>query len=548
MSSNFLESLGIRKPPVIDALRAAQEGNQELSKFLLKHNSFQEEALEYVLRKAVETSNMFAVRTLLQRGVNPNAPNQHLGHQTFGGDDQLDDIAPIQFALSTDKYEIFYLLRKAGAEVNAEQLEDMISLLSSQAFNDRCHSILMSLMISGHDVSKIGPSALEAAAKGQRLLTCGMFLELGAPINTYGGGGKTALQRSASHGNLVLTQFLVDQGSDINFPAYPDGGRTALQAAAENLDYRTINFLINAGADVKGQPAIRNGVSVIEAFASGSLQALQVRESKVSGLVSMLKHLLSLGAPVNRPEGVGNGVVFCFVRSKSYECVEIVLQAGANIEGRWPQHDSTTGESLRGKTALQQAASDGDLDAFNLLMKHGADVNAPTDDLYGRTALQEATAATSISHSLVEALLSNGAKVNAPPAKRGGITALQGAAAKGEAHIAKILLANGADVNALGSEVDGRSALEIAAEWGRLDMVRLLLDAGAAPNAISGFSRAIELAQKNGNLLVADFLREYENAASAAALQTGVDVGGILELLPTQGFIIPDTEFDDFTL
>jgi ankyrin repeat protein len=115
------------------------------------------------------------------------------------------------------------------------------------------------------------------------------------------------------------------------------------------------------------------------------------------------------------------------------------------------------------------------------------------------------------SKEMVELLLEHGADVNAPPARMYGATSLQFAAIKGLLGIAYLLLENGADVNAPPAEVDGRTALEGAVEHGRIDMVQLLLNAGAniSQDGQSQYENAVRRASENGHHAVRRLLESY---------------------------------------
>jgi ankyrin repeat protein len=160
-----------------------------------------------------------------------------------------------------------------------------------------------------------------------------------------------------------------------------------------------------------------------------------------------------------------------------------------------------------------QVAAEANIEAIQLLLDHGAEINAPPGDEFGRTALQAATSVQNPDRRIVEFLHSRGADVNAGPARKGGVTALQGAAICGDIPIARMLLNYGADVNAAPALEEGRTAVEGAAEHGRLDMVRLLLSQGAKADPVVRFSRAIKLAEENDHLVLADLLREHENVS-----------------------------------
>jgi ankyrin repeat protein len=301
-------------------------------------------------------------------------------------------------------------------------------------------------------------------------------------------------------------QYLIDRGADINFPASDDGGLTALQGAAQGGYTEVVDYLIDTGADVRAAPAKNRGVTVLEAAAwpecngKGSSYYGQF-ERKEGELVSTFKSLLALGAPVNRTNGTSGSVLHRLLRRSRIECVKLALQAGAQIEDREPSRPM--------RTPLQVAVAEGEMEAIQFLLEHGADVNAPAGAEFGRTTLQAATSAEEPDPDIIDLLLLYGADVNSPPATRGGVTALQGAAIRGDIQIVRMLLAHEADVNAAPALEKGRTAVEGAAEYGRLDVMRLLLSVGAKADPVFGFLSAIELAEENGHLALADLLREH---------------------------------------
>ncbi|KAF7136682.1 hypothetical protein CNMCM5793_005960 [Aspergillus hiratsukae] len=103
-----------------------------------------------------------------------------------------------------------------------------------------------------------------------------------------------------------------------------------------------------------------------------------------------------------------------------------------------------------------------------------ADVNGLPSPVRGRTALQEAASSGFV--QLSEYLLAHGADVNAPAAHLGGVTALQGAAIDGDIRIVMMLLLASADVNVAPAIEQGLNSIEAAAGNGRLDTLHLLLN------------------------------------------------------------------------
>ncbi|KAI9739356.1 MAG: hypothetical protein M1834_007569 [Cirrosporium novae-zelandiae] len=110
--------------------------------------------------------------------------------------------------------------------------------------------------------------------------------------------------------------------------------------------------------------------------------------------------------------------------------------------------DDPNSRDFQGWTALQKAclADEGRPKAVaELLIKHGADVNASATYYCGMTALQAACSAGN--KPLVDSLLVCGADIHALPAPWAGRTALQAACEKGAIDIVLALLEHGANVN-----------------------------------------------------------------------------------------------------
>lgn len=134
------------------------------------------------------------------------------------------------------------------------------------------------------------------------------------------------------------------------------------------------------------------------------------------------------------------------------------------------------GEGSLRRTPLQLAVDNGNMEIFNLLVDHGADVNGPA-------------------------------------AFDGGATALQIAAIHGYIGIAQILLDLGADVNQEPAALNGRTALMGAAEHGRIDMLHLLLNRGAlvVGDGEEYYHEAVKLAEGHGHYAAARLLASFRN-------------------------------------
>ena len=130
---------------------------------------------------------------------------------------------------------------------------------------------------------------------------------------------------------------------------------------------------------------------------------------------------------------------------------------------------------LNGRDMLLYDASDrGNLKAVQLLIEHGADVNAQRE--YGLRPLQAASTERHL--DILRLLLGNGANINAQACM--GSTALNLVSTDGELEVVRVLLENGADPN-LASDLG--TPLYHALGRNHLEVARLLLEYGADINA-----------------------------------------------------------------
>jgi hypothetical protein len=152
------------------------------------------------------------------------------------------------------------------------------------------------------------------------------------------------------------------------------------------------------------------------------------------------------------------------------------------------------------KTALDHAVENGNREMVQLLLSHGANVNAV--DEFGRTALMRL--GEDSTSDLVWDLIGAGARVNQKD--ENGETALMAAAYRNNSNLVKELLEAGADVNTAND--DGATALIIAASNGRVNNVRTLILAGANMEARDSQGKnALMHAVENEQRAVIRFLR-----------------------------------------
>ncbi|OHE99308.1 ankyrin repeat and protein kinase domain-containing protein [Colletotrichum orchidophilum] len=155
-----------------------------------------------------------------------------------------------------------------------------------------------------------------------------------------------------------------------------------------------------------------------------------------------------------------------------------------------------------GLTALHLAVFNHSETATEILLNHGADIEATAPD--GRRPLYLAVEQRCL--EVTQTLLRHGA---VPDAEAQGLTPLHAAVLQSDLEMCGLLLEYGADVSARNH--DGREPLFLAVNKGNANIIKLLLDHHADPDSICAEDppTALHLACDNGKLEVIEVLLEY---------------------------------------
>lgn len=164
--------------------------------------------------------------------------------------------------------------------------------------------------------------------------------------------------------------------------------------------------------------------------------------------------LLAAGADVGRKDGFGSAAIH---NAKSANMLKLLIKFGADPNS----------QDASGRTPIVLAVENGSIAALDLLIAHGARVNAPFkgNDLFTR-------AIEARKPEMIEPLLERGADPRFPPTQ-----ALMPLVDSGDVVRAKLLIKHGADANA--QDTNG-PILEKALFRQRWEIVEALLDAGAS--------------------------------------------------------------------
>lgn len=235
------------------------------------------------------------------------------------------------------------------------------------------------------------------------------------------------------------------------------GAEFPLVQAAKNQDTEAVRTLLTEGAGVNRMPP-PGGLTALH-------WAVQWDHAEIADL------LIGSGAEVNAADAYDVTPLTLACINASTGMVQRLLNAGAN-----PNVVQATGE-----TTLMTCARGGVVDAVDLLLARGVDVNA-REATHGQTALM--WAAWEGHTDIVGALIDQGADIDAQTTT--GYTALLLAAREGDEDTTRTLLDVGADINAAAE--DGTTALVVAIIRRHTEYAEFLLNHGADPNLGPGFT------------------------------------------------------------
>jgi uncharacterized protein len=332
--------------------------------------------------------------------------------------------------------------------------------------------------------------------------------------------------RAAMNGDQAAVRTLLEDKADVNAPL-PDG-TTALHWAVRAGDAETVNLLIRGGANANAVD--RYGLTPL-AIASSNADAAMVRK------------LLDAGAGVNSADPNGETVLMTASRTEGgADVVKLLEERGAAVNAR---------EKIAAQTALMWAVRANQPESVQLLLEHGAEVNAHTRT--GKTPERRPPNAGGGSHG--KGIVRGGwPERGVQDPTPGAMTALLYAARDGRLDIARLLVSAGADVNQ--AEANKVTPLLIAIANDHLDVANFLLDHGANVNAADYWGRTPLWTALDVRDL--DYDRSGEQHSDRPSylkmiqrlLDTGANVNArIAEVPPIRRWVLPisDISWVDFT-
>lgn len=415
-------------------------------------------AAESLLADAVEKADRAAIRILLEKRADVNAP-------------QVDGMTALHWAAYQDDFETSKLLVAAGADLKATNRYEVTALsLACQNGNTALIELLLKAGADPNTTLRGGETVLMTAARTGKIGPVKALLARGAQVSAKERRGQTALIWAAADGHTEVVEALIEAGADFRAPL-SDSGFTPLFLAVREGRTEVARALLKAGADVNeavqprratGKSARRGTSPLMLAVENGHfetavalLEAGADANDQRSGFTAL--HALTWVRKPNRGDGddgdpspIGSGNL------SSLDFVRKLVQHGADVNARLKGGRAGAGQyNKAGVTPFMMAAGTADAAYMRLLVALGADpllgnvdnctpLMAATGIGVGGAAANEVAGTEPEVLEATQLALDLGADVNAVDAN--GETAMHGAAYKNLPRVVQFLADKGAKI------------------------------------------------------------------------------------------------------
>lgn len=219
----------------------------------------------------------------------------------------IDGKTPLYYAASSGNIEIFNILLKQGADINARDNNEVTILHGAAARNDKNPEMFEIIVKNGLDINvkdKYKRTPVTYSASFGNISALKALIELGADLNARDNNNITPLIEAAEKiGDYEIVKLLKDNGADIN--AVNNIEKTALMVVKNP---KGVESLILCGAniekkDMNGNTALVQSVSYDK------------RSDKIAVLVEN-------GAKINVKSGSGKTLLECLKNNKNMNSYE----------------------------------------------------------------------------------------------------------------------------------------------------------------------------------------------------------------------------------
>jgi|GEM_PF-2550995 len=272
-------------------------------------------------------------------------------------------------------------------------------------------------------------------------------------LDTLDEKGNSLLVVAIREKQVDMTCYLVAEGADVNFKNKSE--YTPLHFASDRGQKEIVDLLLEKGAEVN---------------AVNKYQITPLFNAIEKGYKDIVEILINHGADINFNSPFFGSPLHRAVYMNQPSVVKLLLEKGAAVNAKGPP---------RGQTPLIEAGLLGRIEEAQILVDHGAAINAADDN--GLTALHysilygQGREGRNNSAGLAELLIGKGANVNTVSSE--GEIPIFSAARQGYTRVIDLISQHGGDIMSI-SKNSHQSLMHVAAMKGYGDMVEYLSSKG----------------------------------------------------------------------
>ena len=415
------------------ALRLAiQAGHTEVAELLISHGA------RYAVMIAAEVGDIAFARHLLIKGQTANERDSALHAAARAGHKELVELLVSQGAdVNARRWGDFtplFVAAAAGCDLDSLQrftnfpiplwVDEETDRKRSPANAEVFRNIVELLIRHGADINarekQHGLMALHYAVFGGSGEIVAALLDRGAPVNPAVPSGGLSfryispLHLAARYGNTAICELLIARGADVNAALPAEGGTSFSNTRLTPLHHAVYSEDIGIVALLIGNRA--------QANAADSKNQTPLHLAAEQANQPIVEMLLSHGADANAIDSEGRTPLHHAAEQEDLGIVQVLLSYGANADcksrdGRTPTTIATQNGSdeivrlltaRHGQVTLHSAASMGDVEALERVVREGVDINRL--DRQGRTALHAAANAGQL--AAVRWLVEHGVRID----------------------------------------------------------------------------------------------------------------------------------------
>uniref|UniRef100_A0A8C9RS90 Ankyrin 3 n=1 Tax=Scleropages formosus TaxID=113540 RepID=A0A8C9RS90_SCLFO len=466
------------------------------------------------------------VKELVTNGANVNAQSQN-------------GFTPLYMAAQENHLEVVQFLLDNGASQSIAT-EDGFTPLAVAL--QQGHDQVVSLLLENDTKGKVRLPALHIAARKDDTKAAALLLQNDHNADVESKSGFTPLHIAAHYGNINVATLLLNRGAAVDFKARND--ITPLHVASKRGNGNMVKLLLDRGAKIDAKT--KDGLTPLHCGAR-------------SGHEQVVEMLLDRGAPILSKTKNGLSPLHMATQGDHLNCVQLLLHHDVPVDdvtndyltalhvaahcGHYKvakvivdKKANPNAKALNGFTPLHIACKKNRIKVMELLLKHGASIQAVTEvkrksgelPLFSFLSLEFVYSAAEhfpcfslvfnfqgTCHILME--VNN---VFVPQTYHDFLftddqTPLHIASRLGKAEIVQQLLQHGASPDA--ATTSGYTPLHLAAREGHEDVASVLLDHGALLSVTTkkGFT-PLHVAAKYGKIEVANLLLQKSAPPDAA--------------------------------